>query len=267
VVEKLCGSYVTAEDVGTTVTDMRFVKEQTAHVSGIKGGDPSPYTAMGVYLSMKEAVRAKLKLNSLRGLKIGVQGVGNVGRHLCHLLSREGALLTVADVNEKEILFAKAHFQASAASIEAFHSIDCDVLAPCALGGFLTSELVPEISAKIICGGANNQLGDEVVGDLLRQSGILYVPDYVANAGGIINVAAEYLGWSPVDVNLKINAIPKRVLEICIESHSSKTSTHKIAERAAWRILSKEQAATLVPALGGWSHFAGSSEAAALSKT
>ncbi|HEY2574414.1 MAG TPA: Glu/Leu/Phe/Val dehydrogenase dimerization domain-containing protein, partial [Verrucomicrobiaceae bacterium] len=157
-VESLKGAYITAEDVGTSVQDMKFIAERTPYVSGIAKGDPSPWTAKGVFLAMREAVRMALGRESMRDLTVAVQGIGSVGRHLCELLHKEGAAIIAADLRESALQDVETRFGATIVGAESIHKVACDVYAPCALGGGLNSSSIPEIAAKVICGGANNQL-------------------------------------------------------------------------------------------------------------
>ena len=240
-VESLKGSYVTAEDVGTSVQDMKYVAEKTPFVSGITNGDPSPWTAKGVYFAMREAVEIHLKKESLRGLTVAVQGMGNVGRYLCELLHQDGAKLVVADLKKAALQDVEARFGAAIVGAESIHKVDCDVYSPCALGAGLNAGSIPEVRAKVICGGANNQLGTDADGERLRAAGIAYVPDYVANAGGIINVAAEYYGWSAIEIDRRLREIPGRVAELIQESMERGLATNFIADEVAMRKIAQPE--------------------------
>ncbi len=243
-VDGLGGTYITAEDVGCSVEDMRFVKEQTDFVSGLPrsgdeaGGDPSPMTALGVFQGIEAAVRFRLGKDSLDGVSVAVQGVGNVGLHLCRLLHEAGAELIVADVNRESLKRASDELPVTVVPPAKVLFADVDVLAPCALGNVLTSLTIPKIKAKIIAGGANNQLSTEADGARLAERDILYAPDYVINAGGIINVAHEYYGGSSVDeVRAEIARIPERLNKIFNEAKTSKQPTNVIADEVARRIV------------------------------
>ena len=190
-VESLHGKYVTAEDVGCSVEDMRYVNEETGYVSGLPksgqnaGGDPSPLTALGVFYGIESAVKARLGMDSLRGVRVAVQGVGHVGLNLCRLLHAAGAILVVADVDRNNLQAARDELPVAVVAPAELLYADVDVLAPCALGNILTSHTIPRLRAKIVAGAANNQLATEADGALLTDRDILYAPDYVINAGGI----------------------------------------------------------------------------------
>lgn len=197
-VESARGSYITAEDVGSTTNDMRAVQKQTAYVSGIPrtglfGGDPSPKTAWGVFIAIETAMSKHLR-KSLNGAVVAVQGLGAVGMALCGYLHEAGAKLIVADINVRRVAEAVHRFSASAVDVDLILSTPADVLAPCALGAAMNSVNVTFVSAAMVVGAANNQLGTVEDGDVLHERGILYLPDFLVNAGGIISVAREYLG-------------------------------------------------------------------------
>lgn len=215
----LDGTYVTAEDVGTTVADMRAVRERTPYVAGLEvsagmaGGDPSPWTALGVFRSMRAAALELLQLE-LKGATVAVQGVGNVGAGLCRLLQQAGANLIISDIDETRAAALARDLTAKMVGIDEILSVGADILAPCALGGILNSETIPTLQFRLICGGANNQLATESDGQALLERGILYAPDYVVNAGGIINVSAEYLGETSAQVDERVSQIPGRLIDI-----------------------------------------------------
>jgi leucine dehydrogenase len=243
-VERLNGQYVTAEDVGCSVEDMRHVNEATSYVSGLPksgntaGGDPSPMTALGVFLGIEAAVKERLGKNSLDGVSVAVQGVGHVGLNLCRLLHKAGAKLTVADVNRHNLQLARDELPVTEVAPNALLFSNVDVLAPCALGNVLTAQTIPNIQAKIVAGAANNQLATELDGARLAQREILYAPDYVINAGGIINVEHEYFGNSSEErVLAEIGEIPKRLESIFAEAKESGEATNLIADRMARRIV------------------------------
>lgn len=244
-VESLNGKYVTAEDVGVSTQDMRHVSHSTRFVSGLPssagkvGGDPSPWTAQGVFLSIRAAVKKKFGVASLDGIRVAVQGVGNVGFHLCRLLSDAGASLTVADINAANVERLLGAVDAKHVDAESILYEDVDVLAPCALGATLNAESIPFIKAKVVAGAANNQLSCDQDGASLLDRGIVYVPDYVANAGGIISVAAEYLG----DIDLKslsaaVGRIPHRVTRILEVAEREAKPSNTVADEMAREILS-----------------------------
>jgi leucine dehydrogenase len=244
VVESLGGKYITAEDVGCSVEDMRQVNEVTGYVSGLPrsggnaGGDPSPLTALGVFLGIEAAVESRLGADSLKGIRVAVQGVGHVGLHLCRLLHEAGAILTVSDVNRENLKLAKNELPVTEIAPANLLYADVDVLAPCALGNILTSQTLPKLKASIVAGAANNQLATEADGARLADRNILYAPDYVINAGGIINVAREYYGGSSEEeVRTEIGGIPERLKLIFDEAKTSKQPTNIIADELARRIV------------------------------
>ena len=255
VVEGLGGKYITAEDVGCSVDDMRYVNEETNYVSGLPksggeaGGDPSPITALGVLLGIEAAVRFRLDKDSLEGISIAVQGVGHVGLHLCRLLHKAGATLIVADVNRANLELAKNELPVTVVPPAEILFADVDVLAPCALGNVLTSQTIPKIKASVVAGAANNQLSDEQDGKRLADRDILYAPDYVINAGGIINVSHQYVGGSSEDeVRNEVARIPARLQKIFEEALETQQPTNLIADELARRIVAEASNSTNAPA-------------------
>jgi len=243
-VESLNGRYITAEDVGVSVEDMREVQQETQFVSGLPqsgdsaGGDPSPWTALGVFLGIEAAVEAKLGVGSVKDLSVAVQGVGHVGLHLCRLLHEAGAKLVVADVNGDNLQQVKDEMPVSEISPTDVLYADVDVLAPCALGNILTSVTIPKLRASVIAGAANNQLATTEDGMRLAERRILYAPDYVVNAGGIISVAREFLGQSCEDeVRAEVNRIPERMRAIFNAAQESGQPTNDVADELARRIV------------------------------
>ncbi|MEM6415261.1 MAG: Glu/Leu/Phe/Val dehydrogenase dimerization domain-containing protein [Pseudomonadota bacterium] len=239
-VQRLSGAYFTAEDVGVSVSDMESVARNTKFVSGLKrdkgsaGGDPSPFTARGVLKGIEAAATIKFGRSDLEGLKIAVQGLGGVGGNLCRLLAKCGVSLVVADINKDVVDKTCQETGAERADISEILYSDVDVLSPCALGGVLTSDNVKKIRAKIVAGGANNQMASIEVGQQLFDKGILYAPDYVINAGGIITVAAEYQGANRMDdVLARIDYIRDRVTRIFEQSMKTGTPTHILADNLA----------------------------------
>ena len=200
-VENLNGKYITAEDVGTTTRDMEYVNMESDHVVGLPesmggGGDPSPVTAYGVYMGMKASAKAAFGNDSLAGKTIAVQGIGKVGMHLVEYLHKEGARLFVSDIHDAALQHAASHFGATVVNGGEIYGLDADIFAPCALGAILNTENIGKLKVKVVAGAANNQLEDETVhGDMLRSKGIVYAPDFVINAGGLINVYSEYTGY------------------------------------------------------------------------
>ncbi|WP_269633745.1 Leu/Phe/Val dehydrogenase [Pelomonas sp. BJYL3] len=219
-VASLNGAYITAEDVGTTTADMRVVQQHTQFVSGIPregafGGDPSPKTAWGVFVSIDEGVKRVLGRSSLEGVTVALQGLGAVGWHLAEFLHKAGAQLVVADVNADKVARAQAELKARAVSVNEILSVQADVLAPCALGAVLNAQSIPAIQAKLIAGAANNQLATVADGDALQARGITYLPDYLVNAGGIVSVAREFRNEGEESkVMAEVSEIRGRVAEL-----------------------------------------------------
>lgn len=237
-VAELKGRYVTAEDVGTSVADMQEVARTTRHVAGLPptdgraGGDPSPWTAQGVFDAMLYAARTRLGTD-LKGLTVAVQGTGNVGAGLCSRLAKAGANLVIADIDRERRDRLAAIYGAKIVDANDIVSTEADILAPCALGGALTPQKVPLIKAGLICGGANNQLATAETAQMLQDNGIVYVPDYVANAGGIISVAAEYLGESQSSVAERVAQIGPRVAKLLDHALYLELSPAQVADRMA----------------------------------
>ncbi len=246
VVDSLQGRYITAEDVGISVDDMRIVRGETPFVSGLPqsgsgaGGDPSPWTALGVFRGIEAAVAARLGKDSLAGVTVAVQGVGHVGLQLCTLLHEAGARLRVADVNRDSLRCLHAQVPAEVVAPRDILFSNADVLAPCALGNVLNSETIPRIRAKVVAGAANNQLASAADGARLTERGILYAPDYVINAGGVISVAREYLGNSTEEeVRSEVCRIPDRLQQIFADAESSLRPTNEVADELARRIVAQ----------------------------
>jgi leucine dehydrogenase len=239
-VDSLGGRYVTAEDVGTTTADMAHVARATRYVAGLgtapgaAGGDPGPKTALGVLLGIKAAVKLRLGRTDLAGVTVAVQGVGGVGYHLCGMLAAEGAVLSVADVRPAALQRVCEEFKARAVAVDDVLTLDVDVLAPCALGAVLNSHSIPRLRARIIAGAANNQLAQGHDGVALQSAGILYAPDYIINAGGIISVAREYQGGATeAHVIADIQAIPARLTEIFERARRENRTTNAVADQMA----------------------------------
>ena len=239
-VDSLGGRYITAEDVGCSVDDMRFVREETEFVSGlphdegVAGGDPSPWTAIGCYEGILAAVAARLGKDSVSGLRVAVQGVGHVGIFLCRLLHEAGAELVISDVNEDNLTLVTNEMPATIIPPGELLFADVDILAPCALGNILTSSTIPGIRASIVAGAANNQLATAADGARLAERDILYAPDYVINAGGIISVAGEYYHSSSEEqVRDDVGRIRERLEMIFEEARESGRPTNEIADELA----------------------------------
>jgi len=245
-VDSLGGRYITAEDVGTTTTDMSNVARATRYVAGLgaapgqAGGDPGPKTALGVHLGIKAAVKFRLGRSDLMGVKVAIQGLGGVGQHLCGLLAAEGAELFVADVQTSAVQRAHEQFKAHPVPVEEVLALDVDVLSPCALGAVLNSKSTPRLRARIVAGAANNQLAQDGDGAALQAAGILYAPDYIINAGGIISVSREYQGGvSEAQVIADIQAIPARLTEIFERARRENRPTNQVADQMARERLGK----------------------------
>ncbi|MEP7244480.1 MAG: Glu/Leu/Phe/Val dehydrogenase dimerization domain-containing protein [Gammaproteobacteria bacterium] len=239
-VDSVGGRYITAEDVGTTTADMESVAKRTRFVTGLHrrpgefGGDPSPKTALGVFLGIKAAVKFRMGRSDLAGLRVAVQGVGGVGYHLCRLLASEGVQLRAADVRAAALDRVHDEFKARPVAADTVLAEDVDVIAPCALGAILNERSLSGISARIIAGAANNQLEKDADGAKLHAAGVLYAPDYVINAGGIISATREYLGGSnEAQVAAEIHGIPARLTEIFERARRENSPTNAIADRLA----------------------------------
>jgi leucine dehydrogenase len=251
-VEALGGRYVTAEDVGITEADMVAVSQRTAHVSGLPvagegsaGGDPGPFTAMGIYLGIKAAVQHKLGKDSLKGVHVAVQGTGSVGGGVAKLLAKDGAKLTLADIHAERAGALAQELGADVVASGAIMGIACDVFSPNALGAILDDEGIARLDCAIVAGGANNQLARPQHGEQLAARSILYAPDYVINAGGIISVAIEYLARNagkPGDINevrKLLGQIPGRLETIWQESASTGVSADVVADRMAQKLIGR----------------------------
>ncbi|MGH8178886.1 MAG: Glu/Leu/Phe/Val family dehydrogenase [Steroidobacter sp.] len=239
-VHSLGGAYVTAEDVGASVADMEVIATQTPYVSGLPrtavdaDGNPGPKTALGVYLGLKAAVRFRLNRDDLSGLSVAVQGLGGVGYELCRLLAADNAKLRVADIRPEIVQRACAEFGATAVNADAILFERVDVLAPCALGAGFNQTTIARLQTKVIAGAANNQLATVEDGARLHAANVLYAPDYVINAGGIISVGREYLGGATVQsIEQEIRRIPDRLTEIFERSRAARRPTSDIADEMA----------------------------------
>lgn len=240
-VDSLGGRYITAEDVNTCVTDMNNVRMETRYVTGVSpalggSGDPSPVTALGVFSGIKAAVEFRLGKKDLRGLKVAVQGVGNVGRYLCGYLHEQGAKLYVSDISQERLKSAEKMFGATIVGQDEIYSLDVDVFAPCALGGILNSKTIPVLKAPIVAGGSNNQLEDEKVhGQMVKECKITYCPDYVINAGGLINVYNELLGYDREKALSEAKNIESSIRTILQDAEKEGITTHEASGRFAER--------------------------------
>ncbi len=241
-VDALGGVYVTAEDVGTSVADMAQVSTMTRHVAGLDpaenmaGGDPSPWTALGVFDAMRTAARLTLDAE-LADLTVAVQGVGNVGASLCRQLAEAGAKLIIADIDAARCRALADELGATVVDVAEIAAADADIFAPCALGGALTQESVAAMKARLVCGAANNQLATPDVADALLARGIVYAPDYVVNAGGIISVSAEYLGEDEASVRTRVGRIGPRVARLLEQAAREGRSPAMVADEMAEAII------------------------------
>jgi leucine dehydrogenase len=237
-VERLGGRYVTAEDVGSGVPDMQEVRRETPHVAGLPvargevGGDPSPWTALGVLRAMEEAVRRRHS-SSLAGATVAVQGLGHVGSRLCELLAGVGVRLVVTDVDPARAAAFAARLGAQLVAADAILDAPCDVFAPCALGGVLDFQAVPRLKSGIVCGAANNVLATDAAGERLAERDVLYCPDYVVNCGGIINVCAEHLGWSMGEVERRVGETGERLRAVFDLAETHAIPPHRAADALA----------------------------------
>lgn len=232
--ERLGGRYVTAEDIGTSPADMANVAKKTKFVAGLgDSGDPSPYTALGCFVGAQAAVKFHLKRDSMDGLVVAVQGLGHVGYDYARRLHEAGAKLIVADIDEVALERARAEFGAKVVSVDAIYDAEADIYAPCALGATLNPTTLSRIKARIVAGGANNQLATDDVGDMLRQKGVLYAPDFVINAGGIIKVCYEYLNKPEAAVEAHVREIGLTLTEIFERAARENLPTSVVADRVA----------------------------------
>jgi leucine dehydrogenase len=241
-VNSLAGKYITAEDVGTSPADMEYILKETTYVGGLQGrsGDPSPHTARGVFRAMQAAAKYKWGSDDLARKTIAIQGCGHVGYFLAGELARVGAKLIVTDVDAAKVTRVVDEHRATAVEPEEVYSVAADIFAPCALGGVLNDQTIPQLKAALVVGGANNQLLEPRHGDLLEQRGIVYAPDYAANAGGVINGACrELLGWDTPETLAKTDAIYDTLLRIFAMAEREKIPSYQAADKLAeerWKV-------------------------------
>jgi len=245
-VNGLCGRYVTAEDVGVNVADMVAISRQTLYVAGLPvaegavGGDPGPHTSYGVYLGIKAAVKRALGKDSLSGLHIAMQGAGSVAGGVARRAAAEGARISIADIDGARAQALADETGGAVVAADAIMTLEADVFSPNALGAILDEASIAALNAPVVAGGANNQLADRDDGDRVQARGILYAPDYVINAGGIINVSTEYLGDGDADlVRRRIEAIPGRLEAIWDESRSTGRNPARVAGDMARRLIGR----------------------------
>ncbi len=235
-VERLAGRYCTAEDVGISSADMEIVARTTAHALGTEKtglGDPSPYTALGVFEGIRAAVRHRFERDDLTGLTVSVQGLGNVGFGVARMLHAAGARLVVSDINADAVFRAVEAFGAQTVEPSRAHAVEADIFCPCALGAGLNAATIPQIRARIVAGAANNQLATDADGEALRRAGILYAPDYAINAGGIISIALAGPRDGDDLVREKTIAIGDTLTRIFRRADDEGRPTHVIADKLA----------------------------------
>ena len=238
-VDSLGGRYITAEDVGTSPADMDFVHMETASVAGLQGksGDPSPVTARGVFRAIEASAKQRWGSESLKGKTIAVQGLGHVGYYLCEELTSAGAALIVTDIDAERVKRVVKEFRATAVGADEIYDAKADIFAPCALGGIINDDTLKRLKVEIVAGGANNQLLETRHGDELEKRGVLYAPDYVANAGGVINVYGELAGWDAQRSLRKADEIFDTILGVFEIAKSDGIPTYLAADRLAERRL------------------------------
>lgn len=234
-VETFGGEFITAEDVGTSPSDMEIVRRETSHVAGLLSGtgDPSPYTARGVFRAMQAAAKHLWKSDELAGITVALQGCGNVGFNLAKNLHAAGAKLIVGDVDRQKTQRLVDEFDAAVVESEQILGVRADIFAPCALGAVINDHSIPQLHSQIVAGAANNQLLEDRHGEILKERGILYVPDYAANSGGVFSGCVGVLGWKPEQVARKVDEIYNTVLNILELAASENISTNKAADRIA----------------------------------
>jgi leucine dehydrogenase len=240
--EQLNGRYIAAEDSGTSVADMKTMAQFTQHVAGLhdkpsdegtRSGDPSPATAYGTFIGIQAAVKERLGRDSLGGLRVAVQGVGNVGYDLARQLKEAGAQLWVTDIHREPLVQAGRELGATVVAPDEIFGLDVDVFAPCALGAVLNDATIPQLKAKIVAGAANNQLAEARHGVELMKRGILYAPDYVINAGGIIDVYHERIGFERAALIRHIEGIRDNLMEVFERAREEERPTAEVADAIA----------------------------------
>lgn len=246
-VQSLNGRYITAEDVGTAVEDMEYIRMETNFVAGLgslagSSGDPSPITAYGTWQGIKACAKEVWGTDSLEGKTVAVQGLGHVGYTLCKHLSQEGANLVVTDINSENVNRVVGEFGARAVAPGEIYGVDCDIYAPCALGAVINDDTIPQLKCRIAAGAANNQLKEDRHGDILYDKGILYAPDFIINAGGVMNVADELLegGYNRNRAMRKVETIYGNIEKVIAISKRDNIPTYKAAD-----ILAEERIAVI----------------------
>ena len=234
-VESLGGRYITAEDVGTSTADMDFVHMETDYVAGLAGrsGDPSPVTAHGVFRAIQASARERWGKDDIAGRTIAVQGCGHVGYFLAKELHEAGARLIVSDIDNERVKRVVTEFGARSVATDEIYGVQADIFAPCALGAIINDKTIPQLKVEVVAGAANNVLLEERHGDALEKRNILYAPDYVANAGGVINVYSELAGWTSARAFRKADEIYDTVLKVFAIAKADKVPTYVAADRLA----------------------------------
>jgi leucine dehydrogenase len=242
--DTLGGRYITAEDIGTSRDDMDLIRRETQYVTGVSpelggSGDPSPVTAYGVFLGMRAAAEEAWGVHDLEGRTVAVQGVGKVGYYLVKHLVEEGARVIAADVDVDAVARVVGDFGVDTAEPDKIHASQCDVFAPCALGGIIRDDTIPELKCRVVAGAANNQLERPEHGEALAELGIVYAPDYVINAGGLINVADELQGYDPIRAKARVEDVYRTLREIFEIARDRHLSTARAADAFAEERISK----------------------------
>jgi leucine dehydrogenase len=234
-VESLGGRYITAEDVGTSTADMDYVHMETTNVSGLAGrsGDPSPVTAHGVFRAIQASAKERWGSDDLSTKTVSVQGTGHVGYYLAKELHEAGAKLIVTDIDAERVKQVMTEFGARAVAPDEIYGVQADIFAPCALGAIINDRTIPQLKCEIVSGAANNVLHEARHGSVLEEKGILYAPDYVANAGGVINVYSELAGWSSARAFRKADEIYDTILKVFAIAKSDRVPTYEAADRLA----------------------------------
>ena len=238
-IEELDGRYITAMDSGSRVSDMDAIATRTGHVTCTSAsGNPAPFTAMGVYKGIQSVLKAHKDFgSSLKGMKIAVQGLGNVGFALCQLLNRDGAELVVTDIDDQKVAQCVREFGATAVDSDEVYSVECDIFSPCGLGGILDETTISQLQCAAVAGSANNQLLTPECGQQLFDRNILYAPDYLINAGGLIFVAMTHQRKSESEMNHRINAIEDTLLQIFRHQQQRGMPSSLIADHMAEALL------------------------------
>jgi leucine dehydrogenase len=236
-VESLGGRYITAEDVGTSVEDMDYIHMETGHVVGMAGksGDPSPVTAYGTYRGIKACALKRYGTDALDGRSVVIQGAGHVGYFLAQDLREEGAKVFIADIDESKVDRCVEELGCEAVGADEVYDVDADVFAPCALGAILNDDTIPRLKVEIVAGAANNQLKRQHHAKMLQDREILYAPDYVINAGGLINVYSELAGWSLERSKRKAGEIYRTLLNVFEIAEDAGLTNAEAADEVAIR--------------------------------